>query len=172
MGITLHITLSHLEHKKSYVRMVVIDFRSAVNTIIPDNMIGRLADLGLPTHTCHWIKDFLFNRPQSVKRGSSTSRTPSIGFPQGCVFSKMLDILYTSDCISIHPGNTIVKFADDMTVVGLITRGNESGHHRHHHHHAARDLLPLYHQQHSCVPHQQCGSSPAWRQNIRSFTEQ
>lgn len=38
----------------------------------------------------------------------------------------MLYILYTTNCISIHPGNTIVKFADDMTVVGLITRGNES----------------------------------------------
>lgn len=62
-GITLHITLSHLKHKKSYVRMVIIDFRSAVNTIIPDNMVRKLADLGRPTHTCHWIKDFLFNRP-------------------------------------------------------------------------------------------------------------
>ncbi len=29
------------------------------------------------------------------------------------------------DCTSIHPTNTIIKFADDMTVVGLISRGDE-----------------------------------------------
>ena len=30
------------------------------------------------------------------------------------------------NCLPSHNTNTIVKFADDMTVVGLITKGNES----------------------------------------------
>lgn len=128
IAITLHTALSHLEHKESYVRMLFIDFSSAFNTIIPDILVRKLADLGLPTHTCHWIKDFLSNRPQSVKLGphTSTSRTLSIGSPQGCVLSPMLYTLYTTDCRPTHPSNTIVKFADDTTVVGLITRGDES----------------------------------------------
>jgi hypothetical protein len=36
------------------------------------------------------------------------------GVPQGCVLSPLLYYLFTHDC------NTIIKFADDTTVVGLI----------------------------------------------------
>lgn len=35
-------------------------------------------------------------------------------------------MLYTHDCIPAHQNNTIVKFADDTTVVGLISGGDES----------------------------------------------
>lgn len=36
-----------------------------------------------------------------------------------------LNVLYTHDCTSIHT-NTIIKFADDTTVVGLISRGDKT----------------------------------------------
>ena len=32
----------------------------------------------------------------------------------------------THDCSPIHTTNAIVKFADDTTIVGLITNNNES----------------------------------------------
>ena len=32
----------------------------------------------------------------------------------------------THNCTPAHPSNTMVKFADDTTVVGLISKGNES----------------------------------------------
>lgn len=35
-------------------------------------------------------------------------------------------LLYTHDCTHIHSSNTIIKFADDTTVVGLITGRNNS----------------------------------------------
>lgn len=75
-----------------------------------------------------WIKDFLFNRPQSVRLGPhlSPSLTLSAGAPQGCVLSPLLYSLYTYDCIPTHPSNTIIKFADDTTVVGMISNGNET----------------------------------------------
>lgn len=39
----------------------------------------------------------------------------------------LLFALYTHDCTPTHSTNTIVKFVDDTTVVGLIKNGDESG---------------------------------------------
>lgn len=124
----LHAALTHLEQKGTYVRMLFVDYSSAFNTIIPDILITKLTYLGLPPLTCSWIKDFLTNRPQVVKLGSSlsSSRTLSTGSPQGCVLSPLLYSLYTHDCTPAHPGNIIIKFADDTTVVGLISGGDET----------------------------------------------
>ena len=55
--------------------------------------------------------------------GSNIS-TPLIlntGDPQGCVLSPLLYSLFTHDCVAMHASNAIIKFADDTTVVGLIT---------------------------------------------------
>ncbi len=63
---TLHLTLTHLENKDSYVRMLLIDFSSAFNTIIPQQLINKLSLLGLNTSLCNWILDFLTGRPKFV----------------------------------------------------------------------------------------------------------
>jgi siderophore synthetase component len=46
--------------------------------------------------------------------------------PQGCVLSPLLHSLFTHDCMDRHDSNTIIKFADDTTVVGLITDNDET----------------------------------------------
>ena len=38
----------------------------------------------------------------------------------------MLYSLFTHDCLSCHVGTKILKFADDTTVIGLITNSDES----------------------------------------------
>ncbi|KAI3362593.1 hypothetical protein L3Q82_001681 [Scortum barcoo] len=74
------------------------------------------------------VGDFLTNRPQVVRIGDNTSSTLvlSTGTPQGCVLSPALFTLFTSDCSAIHSTNTIVKFADDTTIVGLISDNDET----------------------------------------------
>ncbi len=128
ISLILHSVLSHLEHRDTYARMLFLYFSSAFNTIIPDILVNKLSALGFHPVTCSWIKDFLTNRPQSVKLGPhlSSTRTLSTGSPQGCVLSPLLFTLYTADCRPVHANNTIAKFADDTTVVGLITGGDES----------------------------------------------
>ncbi|KAI3372368.1 hypothetical protein L3Q82_022861 [Scortum barcoo] len=112
----LHFTqlLTHLQLPNTYVRMLFVDFSSAFNTVIPDKLILKLHNLGLPSSLCHWIRDFLTNRPQVVRIGDNTSSTLvlSTGTPQ--------------DCSAIHSTNTIVKFADDTTIVGLISDNDET----------------------------------------------
>ena len=43
-----------------------------------------------------------------------------MGAPQWCVLSPFVYSLFTHDCTARHDSNTIIKFADDTTVVGLI----------------------------------------------------
>ncbi|KAK3572675.1 hypothetical protein QTP86_004023 [Hemibagrus guttatus] len=72
---TLHLSLTHLDNKDKYVRMLFIDFNSAFNTIIPQHLIEKLSLLGLNTSLCNWILDFLTGRPQS-ELGTASPATP------------------------------------------------------------------------------------------------
>lgn len=74
----LHIALSHLEQPGSYVRMLFIDYSSAFNTIIPDILVDKLTNIALPPSTCAWIKDFMTDRPETVKVGTTCSSTLTI----------------------------------------------------------------------------------------------
>ncbi|KAK3540665.1 hypothetical protein QTP70_034523 [Hemibagrus guttatus] len=71
----LHLALTHLDNKDTYVRMLFIDFSSAFNTIILHHLIEKLSLLGTNTSLCNWILDFLTGRPQSVRIGNSISST-------------------------------------------------------------------------------------------------
>lgn len=44
----IHLGLSHLKHKNTYVRMLFIDFSSAVNTTLPQTLISKLFTLLMP----------------------------------------------------------------------------------------------------------------------------
>ncbi len=112
----------------SPVRMLFVDYSSAFNTIVPATLVAKLQTLGLNRSLCSWILDFLTGRSQVVRIGNNTS-SPLIlntGAPQGCVLSPLLYSLYTHDCTATHSSNVIVKFADDTTVIGLITDNDET----------------------------------------------
>ncbi len=124
----LHPALTHLDKKDSYVRMLFIDFSSAFNTIIPQQLTHKLVQLGLNTSLCNWLLDFLTGRPQAVRVGINTSSTITLntGPPQGCVLSPLLFTLLTHDCTPSHNSNLFIKFADDMSVVGLISNRDKT----------------------------------------------
>lgn len=56
----------------------------------------------------------------------STTLPLNTGVPQGCVRSPLLYTLFTHDSSPIHNTNSIIKFADDITVLGLIRNNDES----------------------------------------------
>ena len=68
------------------------------------------------------------SHPQVVRVGSNTSATLILNSeaPQGCELSPLLYSLFTHDCTAEHNSNTIIKFADDTTVAGLITDNDET----------------------------------------------
>ncbi len=106
----------------------IMRIHSTFNTIVPIKLAVKLSDLGLNSSPCDWIQDFLTARPQVVKMGQFTSNsiTLNIGAPQGCVLSPLLYSLYTHDCVSSHSSASLVKFADDTVVLGLITNNDET----------------------------------------------
>ena len=113
--------LEHLDTAANYARILFVDFSSAFNTIIPHTLERQLSLMQVPVSTCKWITDFLTNRSQRVKLGKSisSSRSTSTGSPQGCVLSHTLFSLYTNSCSSLQPSVKLLKFADDITLLGL-----------------------------------------------------
>ncbi len=122
-SLTSYTLPSHILTAKNgnYVRLLFIDYSSAFNTIVPTKLAVKLSDLGLNSSLCDWIQDFLTGRPQVVKVGQFTSNsiTLNVGAPQG--YS-----LYTHDCMSSHSSTSIVKFADNTVVLGLISNNDET----------------------------------------------
>ena len=108
--------------------MLFIDCSSAFNTIVPSKIIAKLRTLGLNTSLCNWILDFLMGRPQVERVGKNTSATLILNTraPQECVLSPLLYSLFTRDCMAKHYSNTIIKFGDGTTVVGLIFDNDET----------------------------------------------
>ncbi|KAK3537404.1 hypothetical protein QTP70_008859 [Hemibagrus guttatus] len=102
--------------------------RETFNTIIPQHLTEKLSLLGINTSLYNWIPDFLTWRPHSVRIGNSTSSATTLntGALQGCVLSPLLFTLLTHDCAAMHSSNHIIKFVDDTTVVGLISKNDES----------------------------------------------
>ena len=95
---------------------------------MPSKLITKLRTLGFNTSLCNWILDFPAGRPQVVRVCNNTSATLILNTraPQGCLLSPLLYPLFTHDCMARHDSNTIIKFADDTTVVGLITDNDET----------------------------------------------
>ncbi len=131
----------HPAHCSLPPRMLFVDYSSVFqgqgqgffichmifNTIVPTTLVAKLQTLGLNRSLSSWILDFLTGRSQMVRMGNDTS-SPLVlnsGAPQGCVLSPLLHSLYTHDCTATHSSNVIVKFADDTTVIGLITDNDE-----------------------------------------------
>ncbi len=118
----LHSSLTHIDSKNgNYVRLLFIDYSSA-------KLAVKLSDLGITSSLCDWIQDFLTARPQVVKIGQFTSNsiTLNVGAPQACVLSPLVYSLYTHDCLSTHSSPSIIKFADDTVVLGLINNNDEA----------------------------------------------
>jgi hypothetical protein len=106
---------THLDKRSTSVRMLFIDYSSAYNTIVLSKLDTKVRALGLDTTLCNWILDILTGRPKAVKMGNNTSSTLTLNTAPPLIVCSQPSVLLS-----------IIKFADDTTVVGLITNNDES----------------------------------------------
>ncbi|TWW72322.1 hypothetical protein D4764_16G0008190 [Takifugu flavidus] len=132
VNLALHSILQHLDSPGTYARILFVDFSSAFNTIRPALLQDKLSQLSVPDSLCRWITHFLTDQGQYVRLGKTVSDSVSIstGSPQGCVLSSLLFSLYTNCCTSSHQSVKLIKFADDTTLIGLISNGDETAYRR------------------------------------------
>ena len=128
VALALHFVMQHLDYPNTYARILFVDYSSAFNTVIPQQLYDKLQLLSLDPSMCYWLLDFLLQRSQVVNMNSIISSTiiMNTGTPQGCVLSPLLDSLFTNDCVSHHSSVPLLKFADDITLVGLVSDSDES----------------------------------------------
>ena len=96
----LHSAFTHLDNKNSCIRMLFVDFTSAVITVSPMKLTGKLNWTWLPrSATGYWAG--LTSRPWRVHIGIHNSSTLVLntGAPQGCVLSLLLFTLYTTTAL-------------------------------------------------------------------------
>ena len=112
----------HLSKPNRYVRVLMIDFSSAFNTVLPVKLIETLRSTGTPEILCKFIWDFLTMRTQYVQVDKNRSKSVEIntGSPKGCVMSAYLFSLYTNNCRSTQECCHVIKYADDTAIIGLI----------------------------------------------------
>ena len=128
VALALHFILQQLDTPNRYARLLFVDYSSAFNTIVPMKLFDKLQIFDLSPSIRFWILSFLLDRPQIVRIGANFSQplVLSTGAPQGCVLSPFLYCLYTNDCVCHHESTQLVKFADDTTVEGVISNGDET----------------------------------------------
>ncbi len=102
--------IKHLDRPGTYGRILFVDFSSVFNSIIPDTLQNKLAQLSVPISICQWISSFLTDRQQLVK----LEKSPHCSSP--C----------TPMTAHLETSVKLLKFTDDTTLIGLIQDGDES----------------------------------------------
>lgn len=90
--------------------------------------IGKICLLIFIARLCQWILSYLRNRPQRVRIDDHllSLRETRIGALQGCVLSPVLFTMYTDDHRSDTESMSIIKYADDTALLGLLRPGKEA----------------------------------------------
>lgn len=114
---------------KGQARVLFVDFSAAFNSMKLHILLQRLANINIDKGLILWIRDFLSCRPQRVHINGMLSgvQTISTGCPQGSVLSPLLFSLFTNE-FSINFSNfKLIKYADDMALVGLLQKSDSYG---------------------------------------------
>ena len=99
------------------IDIVYLDFRKAFDSVPHKRLLKKLKAYGIQGNIHRWIEDFLSNRLQRVRVGSSYSKQAKVssGIPQGSILGPVLFTIFINDL----PNDIISPckiFADDTKI--------------------------------------------------------
>lgn len=115
--------LEHFDDTKLYgSATLAFDFCKAFEKMNHRILLQKLRNLSFPKGFIKWIQNYLKSRTCAVKLRTSFSRQYNIlrGVPQGSVLGPPLFCAFMSDLCPNKETTTIVKYADDVTLVAPL----------------------------------------------------
>lgn len=122
-----HRWLSFLDkHPGSAIRVGLLDFAKAFDSVNPGLLVGKLASYDFPPWVVSWVWSFLSNRRQSVllEGKHSSMELCRRGIPQGTVLGPSLFCVMLNDLEVGSSSSFITRFADDQTLSTFVERGS------------------------------------------------
>ncbi len=107
------------------VDIIYLDFKAAFDKVPHQRLLKKLKGYGIEGEIYGWIKDFLYDRNQSVIINGSKSRLQRVtsGVPQGSVLGPTLFLIFINDLPDAMTC-TLRLFADDTKMYSAVADNN------------------------------------------------
>ncbi len=122
----LHECYKATDDRKTFVRVLLIDYRKDFDFINHNILINKLTNSGVSPHIVRWMAAFLLNHTQRVKLGDVCSlwSSPNGGVPQGTVSGPKDFVIHIND---LHAPCPMYKYVDDCTLFEICNYDSSVG---------------------------------------------
>ena len=117
--VSLTHTVAQQLESRTYVRCLLIDYTKAFDTINHSILFRKIQNLSIPCQIQRWIFMFFTGRSQAVQSGGEQAQWLPItrSIVQGSGMGPSAYLIYSMDLKTLSHYNSIIKFADDTTVL-------------------------------------------------------